>query len=340
MTYLISICIPVYNCGAYLGEALDSILPQADDRVEVVIYDGGSTDNTTDVVRPYLAAAPHLRYHRGAARGGIDADMAKCVALASGEYCWLFSGDDVMRPGALPRAIDTIRSGHDVYVCQHTLCDIAMTVSREYPVLKPNRALTAELSDAGARREWFRRAANSEAFFSFMSGLVVRRAKWLEGRLIPEFDGSCWAHVARLFELIEGGLSASYVAEIWLDQRGDNDSFREKGIVDRVRLAIEGFNRIADRFFSHESVEAFHVRRVLRNEFSLKGFCYLKLLTSQGSFRSQRALLDRMVEEAYSDRTPETAVKKTIYRWAPPWAIRVGIVVWRLLRGRRAIPLR
>jgi abequosyltransferase len=226
-----------------------------------------------------------------------------------------------------------------VYVCHHTICDIEMKFLRDHPVLAPDRFFGAELSEPRERREWFRRAANTEAFFSFMSGLVVRRAKWENGRLIPEFDGSCWAHVARLFELIGSGLSVSYVAETWLDQRGNNDSFREKGIVDRVRLAIEGFNRIADRFFSRESVEAFHVRRALRNEFSLKDFCHLKLLTSEGSFRSQRELLDRMVKGAYSDRTLETVVKKTIYRWAPPWAIRLGIVVWRLLRGRRAIPM-
>ena len=334
MTYRMSVCIPVYNCGAYLGEALESILPQAGDGVEVVIYDGGSTDNTSEVVKPYLAATPQLQYHRGPARGGIDADMAKCVALACGEYCWLFSGDDVMRPGALRRALQAVQSRRDVYVCQHTLCDIGMNVSRDYPVLTPNRAFAAELSDASARREWFRRAANTEAFFSFMSGLVVRRAKWLDGRLIPEFDGSCWAHVARLFELIDRGLSVSYVPEIWLDQRGDNDSFREKGIVDRIRLAIEGFNRIGDRFFSRDSVEAFHIRRVLRNEFSLKGFCYLKLLTADSAFRSQRELLDKMVKEAYSDRSVETFAKEATYRLAPPWAIRMAIKLWRLLRGR------
>src|SRR5262245_15429582 len=127
--------MPVYNCGAYLGQALDSILPQTTDDVEVVVYDGGSTDDTPQVVARYRKHAPRLRYHRAASRGGIDADLSSCVALAGGAYCWLFSGDDVMRQGALARAQETIRSGRDVYICQHTECDIDMVYRNDHPVL-------------------------------------------------------------------------------------------------------------------------------------------------------------------------------------------------------------
>jgi abequosyltransferase len=335
----ISICIPVYNCAAYVGQALDSILPQAGDGVEIVIYDGGSTDNTTEVVEPYVKAFPQVRYFRGPVRGGIDADLATCVTHARGEYCWLFSGDDVMRPGGLKRAAETIRSRHDVYVCRHSLCTIAMTFLRDYPVLVPNEALTVELSDPRARREWFSRAANTEAFFSFMGGLLVRRQRWLAGQLIPEFTGSCWAHVARLFELIDSGLSVSFVPEVWLDQRGDNDSFREKGIVDRVRLAIEGFNRIGDHFFSRESSEAFHIRRVLRNEFSFKGFLVLKVKTAGPGLRSDRALLNRLVKDAYVDRSLGNVAKEWAYRLSPLWAIRLAVKLWRVFHPLSTVDL-
>ena len=43
---ILSVCIPVYNCGKFLTEALESILSQAHDAIEVVVYDGGSTDDT------------------------------------------------------------------------------------------------------------------------------------------------------------------------------------------------------------------------------------------------------------------------------------------------------
>jgi len=46
----LSICIPTYNFGRFIGETLDSILPQATEDVEVTVVDGASTDNTADIV--------------------------------------------------------------------------------------------------------------------------------------------------------------------------------------------------------------------------------------------------------------------------------------------------
>jgi abequosyltransferase len=48
---LLSICIATYNRGGYIGETLDTIIPQLDNDVELLVVDGASTDNTKDVVR-------------------------------------------------------------------------------------------------------------------------------------------------------------------------------------------------------------------------------------------------------------------------------------------------
>ena len=70
MSLEISICIPVYNCADFLGQALDSILSQTDEHVEVIVYDGGSTDETYTLMESYTSAWPNLHYHRGPHRGG------------------------------------------------------------------------------------------------------------------------------------------------------------------------------------------------------------------------------------------------------------------------------
>lgn len=320
----LSICIPVYNCGEFLAAALDSILVQMTPGVEIVIYDGGSKDDTEAVAFVYLESNPSIRYFRAATRGGIDADMAACVALASGEYCWLFSGDDVMRPGAILSALRCIGSGSDVYVCEHTLCDKQMHVKREYPVLSPNLPFTADLYDQASREEWFGRAVSTEAFFSFMSSLIIRRRKWEAGRLIPEFNGSCWAHVARLLDLIPQGLVVSYVAEIWLDQRGGNDSFRESGIVRRYSLAIDGFDRISERFFPGESIEAANIQRVVRYEFNLPMFLDAKLLCAENPAFESKVMLDALVRKTYRGGSYGSTLSKMIYLVAPTWGLRLA----------------
>lgn len=328
----LSICMPVFNAARYVGAAIDSILAQATPGVEIVIYDGGSTDDTQAVVEGY--SHPSIRYHRASKRGGIDADLAACVALARGSYCWLFSGDDVMRPGALRAAARWMELGYDVYVCEHTLCDIEMRFRRAYPVLRPNNSLAVDLGDQALRKEWFERAVTTEAFFSFMSSLVVRRSTWMAGRLIPEFDGSCWAHVARLFERMQDGLLVAYVAEVWLDQRGGNDSFRGSGIVKRYALAIDGFGRLSERFFGRSSMEAFHVRRVLRFEFTIRMLLDAKLLCHERPEVEDRHLLDRLVGTLYADPSFLTAACKLLYRATPLWALRCARSVFGQSRRR------
>src|SRR5271165_2413917 len=101
----LSVCIPTYNFGAFIGETLESILPQVEEGVEVIVLDGGSDDDTSVVVESLQQRYPSLRYERRDERGGIDRDIARTVDLARGEYCWLFCADDVMKPGAIGRML-------------------------------------------------------------------------------------------------------------------------------------------------------------------------------------------------------------------------------------------
>lgn len=324
----ISVCVPVYNCAEFLGQALDSILPQAGEQVEVVVYDGGSTDGTHALMESYVSAWPNLHYHRGKNRGGIDADMATCVEFAQGEYCWLFSGDDVMRHGAVKRALEWMELGEDVYICKHTICSKNMTIYHEHPVLYPDDQTQANFYESNSRQDWFRHAVTTEAFFSFMSGLIIRKAKWQDGQLPKDFDGSYWGHVARLFGLINSGLRVCYVAEVWLDQRGENDSFADNGVVNRYRIGIEGYHRLAECFFGHESVEAFHIRRVIRNEFGVMMFLKAKLACKKDPERENRELLNHLAIKNYSDISLGNALKYVIYQAVPVWLFGLAYSVY------------
>ncbi|UUZ71761.1 glycosyltransferase [Polaromonas sp. P1(28)-8] len=59
----LSICIPTYNFGRFIGETLDSLLPQVSDEVEVVVLDGGSTDDTGAVVAARMQHHKQLTYY-------------------------------------------------------------------------------------------------------------------------------------------------------------------------------------------------------------------------------------------------------------------------------------
>jgi abequosyltransferase len=311
---------------------LDSILPQTREGIEVVVYDGGSTDGTLALMAVYTKVWPNFHYHRGIARGGIDADLITCVSYAKGDYCWLFSGDDVMRRDGIERALEWIKQEADVYICKHTICSREMVISHEHPVMKPDQLFTANLANFSERMEWFQRAMTSEAFFSFLSGLIIRREKWQSGELPEAFNKSCWGHVARYFGLVTSGLTVCYVAEVWLDQRGDNDSFADKGVVNRFRIGIGGYHQLSDNFFGHNSIEAFHIRRVIRNEFDIKKFLLAKYLCHKYPERESKEQLDRLVRMTYGDGSLASIINLIMYFWMPIFLITPARIAYQSMK--------
>jgi abequosyltransferase len=183
----------------------------------------------------------------------------------------------------------------------------------EYPTVACEDGAVYELSDPGSRRDYFSKAVNTEAFFSFIGGIIVKRSTWNRVPLNEEFVGSCWGHVARFFELMPGGLSIKVLSGALLDRRADNDSFAGGGMVNRYRIAIDGFHNIADRFFGHDSIEAFHVRRVIRHEFHPLAMLLGKYMCFVNPALESRAMMDNLMRQAYSDFSFANLRAKFIY---------------------------
>ena len=301
MTPKLSICIPTYNFGEFIGETIESIVNQAPEGVEMVVVDGASTDNTQSVVNHWQIKYPGIKYFRLEKRGGIDRDLARSVELASGDYCWLFSSDDVMRPYAIQRLVARLNDDCDIYVCEHSICDKNMRIQRGHPLFSDDLSRVVEFSNSTQRRECMAAGGNTEVLFSFMSGLIVSRKKWLSVSPDAEFVGSCWWHVVRLLELARTQLRVCYVSEDWLDKRGDNDSFLERGLVNRFKIAVDGFVRISTHFYGAESVETGNVRRYLRNELSLGAFLYARDRAIQSPDLENILELDRMFDTCYGN---------------------------------------
>jgi abequosyltransferase len=328
----LSVCIPTYNFGAFIGETLQSILPQVGEGVEVVVLDGGSTDNTTAVVESFQEQYPSLRYERREERGGIDRDIAHTVDLASGEYCWLFCADDVMKPGAIARMLTHLDSGCDVYLCGLTLCALDMRPLADHPVARIKAESQFDLGQPRERSRYFRRAHTTTAFFSFAGSLTFKKSRWDAIGLDEEFVGSLWAHVARFFQMIPGGLRLHYIPAAYLFKRSGNDSFMDDGLVNRNAIAIDGYDRLARACFSQGSLEARHIHRVLANEFPAPYLLELK-------FKSERerpedvAVLDRLAATAYSGRTPRSVVYRLLYDHTPRIAYRTTQAIYRAIRS-------
>jgi len=329
----LSICMPTYNFGRFIGDSLNSIIRQATDEVEIVVVDGASTDNTAQVVRDFQARFPRLYYHRLDKRGGIDRDMACTVEVATGDYCWLFSSDDIMRENALRDVLEEIRLGFDLYLVGLTLCTLHMQPFAQHRILRLQGDAEFDLAKEQDRLRYFELAETTTAFFSFMGSLIVRKARWDAIRFNEAFDGSLWAHVARIFEMIPQGLRLKYLSRSYLDKRGDNDSFMDKGLAHRYRVAIEGYDRLANTFFGETGVESFHIRRAVRNEVpGIRALVNLRLANMKEGSQEDIAQLDELVAAIYRERSLGRRVPFWIYRVSPFPLLRAAKAVYKILK--------
>lgn len=92
MTYpRVSVVTPSYNQGRFIEETIRSVLEQVYPNFELSIFDGGSTDQTVDVLKKY---SPQLSFWRSERDGGQAAAINEGFRRATGDIlCWLNSDD-------------------------------------------------------------------------------------------------------------------------------------------------------------------------------------------------------------------------------------------------------
>jgi glycosyltransferase involved in cell wall biosynthesis len=102
---LVSIVVPSYNHGRYLKEAIDSILTQSYERVELIVIDDGSTDNSREILAAY-----GKRFHWEVQENqGQVATLNRGWLMSKGDIIGYLSADDLLLPNSISAAVDCLR---------------------------------------------------------------------------------------------------------------------------------------------------------------------------------------------------------------------------------------
>lgn len=108
MDELVSIIMPSYNTGRFIGETLESVLSQTYPNWELLIVDDCSSDNTDAAVGPYLADA-RIRYLKNEKNSGAAVSRNRALREAKGKWIAFLDSDDLWEPDKLQRQISFMK---------------------------------------------------------------------------------------------------------------------------------------------------------------------------------------------------------------------------------------
>jgi glycosyltransferase involved in cell wall biosynthesis len=155
---LVSIGVPVYNAERHLAEALDSLLAQDYEPLEIVISDNASTDGTEAICRDYAGRDRRVAYHRAPENQGAVWNFNQVFALSHGHYFMWAAHDDCRAPRYVGSCVTALEQRPDAVMC---CTEVAFIDDQGRPVLpwttmvRPVGASTrARVSAIGRSRFW------------------------------------------------------------------------------------------------------------------------------------------------------------------------------------------
>lgn len=110
---LVSIICTCYNQGAYIEEALDAVITQSYEAIELIIIDNGSKDHSVEVIRNWVGLNPDKEIGTVFNFPSINYCKAFNQGLqkAKGKYIIDLAGDDLLLPDHVKTAVNTLESG-------------------------------------------------------------------------------------------------------------------------------------------------------------------------------------------------------------------------------------
>ncbi|MGL5981173.1 MAG: glycosyltransferase family 2 protein [Phocaeicola sp.] len=112
----VSVIVPVYNTAPYLCDAVDSLLSQSLEELEIILVNDGSTDESGTILREYAVKDKRIKLVEQENRGLSEARNAG-MPYVTGEYLYYMDSDDVLDTHCLQMCYDCCEASSLDFVC-------------------------------------------------------------------------------------------------------------------------------------------------------------------------------------------------------------------------------
>ena len=237
MNNCLTIIVPTYNrCGdlRVLLNRLACEIGELSNRIQVIIGNNASSDNTDEVVQEFIARFHNIIYTKNSLNIGPDENFCKCIELVTSEYFWIIGDDDLPKFGVIKLLELLLVSQQPDFVYLNNRW-----------VEKPENSVfdtsVKELAGYKMRRRDFARKVN--IWFTFISSCVVRtsHARSIEIRKYCETN---LAQLAWVYESIIKGDNFIFIeTESVLARSGNTGGYSV------VKVFFENFPAITSEMF-------------------------------------------------------------------------------------------
>jgi len=102
----VSIVIPTYNSGQYISDTLESVFKQTYKNIEIILVDDGSTDNTKEVIQPYLKNIVYISQKNS---GGPAKPRNVGIEHSTSNFVSFLDADDIFEPDKIEKSIELFK---------------------------------------------------------------------------------------------------------------------------------------------------------------------------------------------------------------------------------------
>lgn len=195
----ISICIPTYNGMPYIKDMLEELIKSSERDFEVVISDDGSSDETWNYCQQLSSIDSRLKCFRNSNNLGMDANFAKTVSLAEGNYVWFCGQDDIIFHEGVTSVLTLLKKNPelDFVFLNHE----KVTEAKDEKISHEDMCSHGEHDVFGTGLEEFLRH-NNHNLPTFLPKYILKRSLW-ERVDVTKYFGTYYCQVGVFLEVSE-----------------------------------------------------------------------------------------------------------------------------------------